>query len=201
MLLFFQEEKPSLKPFDDMEIKVGRKRPTQDMNDLKVDDEMSGKRARPTPNDNDGLMHESSKDVDKLPSGEPTTSRSDIDNGPVQQLNAMFGALVAQGEKAVASLEILISSISGDLLAEVVMANMPHLPPDRPKQEDDEELQFEKGSNPTLGCRNAQFKQFASFLTDILSISNPSEQTYMVSDAQPSASIDHEVRLAFLKGS
>ncbi|KAH9292801.1 hypothetical protein KI387_042011 [Taxus chinensis] len=47
---------------------------------------------------------------------------------PVQQLVAMFGAIVAQGDRAVESLEILISRIPTDLLAEVVIANMHNLP-------------------------------------------------------------------------
>ncbi|RZS21206.1 hypothetical protein BHM03_00053818 [Ensete ventricosum] len=67
-----------------------------------------------------------------------TVSSKDKSSGPVQQLVAMFGALVAQGEKAAGSLEILISSISSDLLAEVVMANMQHLPPTCPKTDKDD---------------------------------------------------------------
>ncbi|GKC12456.1 symplekin isoform X1, partial [Tanacetum coccineum] len=50
---------------------------------------------------------------------------NDDDNGRVQQLVAMFSSLVAQGEQSAGMLEILISSISADLLAQVVMANMP----------------------------------------------------------------------------
>lgn len=188
-----QEEKPSLKPFDAMQINVGRKRPgAQDIRDLVEDDDMSGKRARPTPNADDGSTQESSKDQDKLPSSGLITSGGDVDNGPVQQLVAMFGALVAQGEKAVGSLEILISSISADLLAEVVMANMRHLPPNRPKQEEDEEMQLEKGSHPRLSSSDTQFKQLSSFLSDIISLSNPFPQTDFVLDAQPSASDDLE---------
>ncbi|KAL1368636.1 hypothetical protein HN51_022800 [Arachis hypogaea] len=75
---------------------------------------------------------------DDTPSMGPKSSKGDVDNGHVQQLVAMFGALVARGEEAVASLEILISSISADLLADVVMANMHHLP--YPNSEGDDEL-------------------------------------------------------------
>ena len=72
----------------------------------------------------------------------PTSSKGDVDNGPVRQLVATFGALIAQGERAVGHLEILISSISADLLAEVVMANMQNLPLNYPNAEgNDEQLQ------------------------------------------------------------
>lgn len=149
---------------------AGRKRSgTQYISDL-GDDDVLGKRARTTPNVSQGSAQELSKDQHK-------------DNGPVQQLVAMFGALVAQGEKAAGSLEILVSSISSDLLAEVVMANIRHLPPTRPKAEEDEQ---EAGSD-------TQFKHLSSYLTDILSTSITLSQTDTVLDAQPSASDDLEV--------
>lgn len=45
----------------------------------------------------------------------------------------MFAALAAQGDRAAGSLQILSSSIATDLLAEVVMVNMQHLPVSRPE--------------------------------------------------------------------
>ncbi|KAM7467970.1 hypothetical protein LguiB_015532 [Lonicera macranthoides] len=164
-----QEEKPSIKACDDVHMSAGRKRSgTQDISDL-GDDDVLGKRARTTPNVSQGSAQELSKDQNK-------------DNGPVQQLVAMFGALVAQGDKAAGSLEILVSSISSDLLAEVVMANIRHLPPTRPKAEEDEQ---ETGSD-------TQFKHLSSYLTDILSTSSTLSQTDTVLDALPSASDDLE---------
>ncbi|KAF9608576.1 hypothetical protein IFM89_010008 [Coptis chinensis] len=47
---------------------------------------------------------------------------------PVQQMIAMIGALLAEGERGAESLEILISNIQPDLMADIVMANMKHLP-------------------------------------------------------------------------
>jgi symplekin len=45
----------------------------------------------------------------------------------------MFAALAAQGDKAAGSLQILSSSIASDLLADVVMVNMQHMPVSRPE--------------------------------------------------------------------
>ncbi|RDX67389.1 Symplekin, partial [Mucuna pruriens] len=83
--------------------------------------------------------HTTANSEDETPSNVSTSSKGDVDNGPVQQLVATFGALVAQGEKAVGHLEILISSISADLLAEVVMANMRNLPLNYPNAEGNDE--------------------------------------------------------------
>lgn len=50
----------------------------------------------------------------------------------VYQLVSMFATLAAQGERAANSLEVLSSSISSELLAEVVLVNMHNLPPTQP---------------------------------------------------------------------
>ncbi|PIN04235.1 hypothetical protein CDL12_23230 [Handroanthus impetiginosus] len=57
-----------------------------------------------------------------------------LDGGltPVEQMIAMIGALIAEGERGVESLEILISNIHPDLLADIVMTNMKHLPKNPP---------------------------------------------------------------------
>lgn len=47
---------------------------------------------------------------------------------PVEQMIAMIGALLAEGERGAESLEILISKIHPDLLADIVITNMRHLP-------------------------------------------------------------------------
>ncbi|PIA51845.1 hypothetical protein AQUCO_01000020v1 [Aquilegia coerulea] len=52
----------------------------------------------------------------------------DGDLTPAEQMIAMIGALLAEGERGAASLEILISSIHPDLMADIVIANMKHLP-------------------------------------------------------------------------
>lgn len=175
----FQEEKPLLEPVDSMSTDIRRKRSgTLDVSDL-AEDDISGKRARRTP--------EANNDQDNLSSSVASTSRGEGDNGPVQQLVSMFAALVSQGEKAVGSLQILISSISADLLAEVVMANMRHLPSVRPK---DEEVELEKNSSTSYGFRDTQFKQLSSFLRDIQSTSSSFQQRVPVLDARPAASND-----------
>lgn len=139
-------------------------------------DALSGKRART----GFGVLEESVQETSGIregaPSSRPLTSTSDADNGPVQQLVAMFGTLVAQGETAVASLEILISSISADLLAEVVMTNMRNLSPNRPNSEGDEEPVPMMGSQPGMIGSDTHLKNLSSLLTDILSRSGPFPQ-------------------------
>uniref|UniRef100_A0A0R0K631 Symplekin n=1 Tax=Glycine max TaxID=3847 RepID=A0A0R0K631_SOYBN len=46
----------------------------------------------------------------------------------VEQMIAVIGALLAEGERGAESLEILISKIHPDLLADIVITNMKHLP-------------------------------------------------------------------------
>lgn len=47
---------------------------------------------------------------------------------PVEQMIAVIGALLAEGERGAESLELLISQIHPDLLADIVITNMKHLP-------------------------------------------------------------------------
>lgn len=57
-----------------------------------------------------------------------------LDSGltPVEQMIAMIGALIAEGERGAESLEILISQLHPDLLADIVITNMKHLPTNPP---------------------------------------------------------------------
>ncbi|KAF8038513.1 hypothetical protein BT93_B1152 [Corymbia citriodora subsp. variegata] len=134
------EEKPSISPHDFTQSNRGRKR--GETEDHTIED-VSGKRIKPSPS----MSEESSNELNRKgtvcqeenASSGALSTKAESDSGAVHQLVAMFGALVAQGEKAVQSLEIIISTISADLLAEVVMANMCHLPPERPKADEDEE--------------------------------------------------------------
>ncbi|TYI44853.1 hypothetical protein ES332_A01G267400v1 [Gossypium tomentosum] len=121
--LLIKEEKPLTKAYDAAGSNVGRKRSgTEDSSDLAEKDEVSGKRVKATPI----VSEESTKELNTnitvsqgdISSTQSSTRKVDVDTGPVQQLVGMFGALVAQGEKAVGSLGILISNISADLLAE-----------------------------------------------------------------------------------
>lgn len=158
-----KEEKPSIRTCDAVQNNLGRKRSgAEDGCDLEGNDDVSGKRARPTPSVSEELSQ------DHRPSTGSTSNKGNSDSGPVQQLVAMFGALVAQGEKAVSSLEILISSISADLLAEVVMANMCNLPSYLPQAEVDEESVL----NMSIIGSDTGAKYPASFLANVLSLSS-----------------------------
>lgn len=57
-----------------------------------------------------------------------------LDGGltPVEQMIAMIGALIAEGERGAESLKLLISQIHPDLLADIVITNMKHLPKNPP---------------------------------------------------------------------
>lgn len=132
-----------------------------------TEDDNSGKRARSTPGDLDGPGNERNKGQDRATSS-GTTPVSDVNSGPVQQLVAMFAALVAQGEKAAASLEILISSISADLLAEVVMANIWNLPPERLKSEGDEELLTSAAAHTEMIGSDTHITRLSLLLKDSL---------------------------------
>ncbi|KAJ8898989.1 hypothetical protein K2173_008491 [Erythroxylum novogranatense] len=156
----------------DVLVSEGRKRSaSKDALDLAEDSEMCGKRVKPTPSVSEESTKESSRNVpvsqDDISSDGRAANTVDDDNGPVQQLVAMFGALVAQGEKAVGSLEILISSISADLLAEVVMANMRNLPSSCSQAEGDDESLVDM----TIVGSDTQAKYPPSFVANVLSLS------------------------------
>ncbi|XP_076914378.1 uncharacterized protein LOC143573367 isoform X1 [Bidens hawaiensis] len=166
-----QDIKPSIEAYDAVHSTAVRKRPElQDANDLNKDDDVPGKRVKPTPNLNEDMKGNNGN------SSKPTTTKQNVDNGPVQQLISMFSSLVAQGEQSAAMLEILISSISADLLAQVVMANMPNLPLVCPK-EDGEKESLNTGSHPA-----AQSNNLSAYLTDIISKSTNSQVTHSAPD-------------------
>lgn len=187
-LNILQEEKTTCKAGDAMDSNLGRKRSGAPENsDPAEDRDMPEKRMKASPS----VSEESTRELDKsitipqdgIPSTRPTTSRGDVDTGPAQQLVAMFGALVAQGEKAIGSLEILISSISADLLAEVVMANMRYLPPNLSKAEGDDLLM-----NMTIVGSDTDAKYPPSFLADVLSLSSTFPPIVSLLDAHQSMS-------------
>ncbi|XP_030481305.1 uncharacterized protein LOC115698245 isoform X1 [Cannabis sativa] len=168
-----KEEKPIVRPYDSVHNNLGKKRSgAQGKGNCAKDEDSSGKRIRVTPS----ASAESAKEFDKnnngvqddISSTGPTTSKGESDTGPVHQLVAMFGALVAQGEKAVGSLEILISSISADLLAEVVMLNMRNLPPSHSINEVDDEPLL----NMSIIGSDSQVKYPPSFVANVLSLSS-----------------------------
>ncbi|CAN6991438.1 unnamed protein product [Brassica oleracea var. botrytis] len=156
------------------ESNFGRKRSGSEYNIDLNGDALTGKRSRITPSvsgeSTEGLNGNS---VGSLPlvtstSTGPSNSRGVSDTGPVQQLVAMFGALVAQGEKAIGSLEILISSISADLLADVVMANMHNILLNGSSYADGTD---ELVMNMSIVGSDAQIKYPPSFVAGVLSLS------------------------------
>lgn len=62
----------------------------------------------------------------------PNIPSLNTDLTPVEQMIAMIGALIAEGDRGAESLEILISKIHPDLLADIVITNMKHLPENTP---------------------------------------------------------------------
>ncbi|KAK3128120.1 hypothetical protein QOZ80_7AG0582840 [Eleusine coracana subsp. coracana] len=109
---------------------------TEDMNNVVEDDEgHSSKRVRQSHNDEEHAEEANKRNVEPtsvdVSSSQPisTTGNSEA----VYQLIGMFAALAAQGDRAAGSLQILSSSIASDLLAEVVMVNMEHMPVSRPE--------------------------------------------------------------------
>lgn len=113
----------------------------------------------------------------------------DKSSGPVQQLVAMFGALVAQGKKAAGSLDILISSISSDLLAEVVMANMQHLPSTCPNTDKEDGL----ASKMDYPSSVLPAVQLSSLISDIHSLTRLSPLLASLLNVQPPALHDMDV--------
>ncbi|GJZ73788.1 symplekin isoform X1 [Tanacetum coccineum] len=152
-----QDVKPSIEANNSPGIR--KRSEVQDVSDLKKDDGVPGKRAKPTPN----LNEDSKGNV----VGNSSSQKVNADNGRAQQLVAMCSSLVAQGEQCAGMLEILISSISADLLAQVVMANMPNLPLARPTEDGNEEL-VNTGSHPD---------NLSAYLTDMISRSTNSQLT------------------------
>ena len=58
----------------------------------------------------------------------PDLPKMDCGLNPVEKMIAVIGALLAEGDKGAESLEILVSKIHPDLLADIVITNMKHLP-------------------------------------------------------------------------
>ncbi|XP_074263726.1 uncharacterized protein LOC141586415 [Silene latifolia] len=69
------------------------------------------------------------------------------DDDPVEQMIVVIAALLAQGDKASDSVDLLISRIHPDLLADIVMSNMKHLPKTPPAAK--------QGSVPLNGQSNS----------------------------------------------
>lgn len=126
---------------------AGKKRAiTQEIgNHTNIDDRPGKRMLHPSP-----VLGSSHSMHQFQPSGDVTNDRAssngnhaggvvaDSEMAQVQQLVGMIGAIAAQGDRAVESLEILASNIPSNLLAEVVIANIHNLPSTRPSSDDDE---------------------------------------------------------------
>ncbi|KAM0023971.1 putative armadillo-like helical, symplekin, symplekin/Pta1 [Helianthus debilis subsp. tardiflorus] len=98
-----------------------------------VSNDSASKRSRYGSNSNTSTVIQTDPRHDHSVNGGPTKVAS-LDNGltPVEQIISMIGALLAEGERGAESLEILISQIHPDLLADIVVTNMKHLPKNPP---------------------------------------------------------------------
>ncbi|XP_021717692.1 uncharacterized protein LOC110685469 [Chenopodium quinoa] len=99
------------------------------------DVEMPSKRLRYTSNGRspDLVQIHGSADDNPVINGVPSEAPMvDNDVNPVEQMITVIAALLAEGERAAESLELLISQIHPDLLADIVITNMKHLPKTAP---------------------------------------------------------------------
>ncbi|KAL8145383.1 hypothetical protein AgCh_003528 [Apium graveolens] len=64
--------------------------------------------------------------------GSPIVPSLNSDLNPVEQMIGMIGALIAEGDRGAESLKILISNIHPEILADIVITNMKHLPKSPP---------------------------------------------------------------------
>ncbi|XP_022768545.1 symplekin-like isoform X4 [Durio zibethinus] len=107
----------------------------QDNEELTNSFEIVSKRIRSGPNSHSmspTQINDSGQDIASVNGLSPNLPLSDGNLTPVEQMIAMIGALLAEGERGAESLEILISKIHPDLLADIVITNMRHLPKSPP---------------------------------------------------------------------
>ncbi|KAH9300845.1 hypothetical protein KI387_012428, partial [Taxus chinensis] len=132
---FTKEEKSITAPYG---VETVRKRPIlHDNGNLTDIDDMPGKRLRPTMQ-NLPTVQQPQSPSNAMQDNGPLNGISSVglpldgEMNPVQQMITMIGALLAEGERGAESLEILISKIHPDLLADIVIANMQYLPASPP---------------------------------------------------------------------
>ncbi|KAI3987574.1 hypothetical protein MKX01_021486 [Papaver californicum] len=106
----------------------------QDVDGAVNNDELPAKRTRYLSVGNATLPVQNNSGYDGITSNGVSTKVPLIQNEltPVEQMIAMIAALLAEGERGAESLEILISKIQPDLMADIVIANMRHLPKNSP---------------------------------------------------------------------
>ncbi|KAL2622737.1 hypothetical protein R1flu_002942 [Riccia fluitans] len=118
---------------------ASRKRPVVQENGSGESDSSNGKRLRMT-QQSGAVLNMQPPNMENIPmeTVPPPNAAIPMDTGltPIQQMISMIGALVAQGERAAASVELLITNIASDMLADIVIANMIHLPSSPPPVEE-----------------------------------------------------------------
>ncbi|XP_057525274.1 uncharacterized protein LOC130804737 isoform X2 [Amaranthus tricolor] len=191
------KEELALEHHDAAHTKVGRKRSSDmDVGNRNEDDDTPGKRARSVHIVSEELTDKSNIPYKAVEVKPDTTGKANIsnedDSAPVRHLIGLFGDLVAQGEKAAASLQILISGISADLLADVVIANLRNLPSTCPMIEGDE-LQANIGLQQSSVDTESPFRQISSFLTNAFHCSDSEQTSAMDAKQLVSYDIEHPV--------
>ncbi|KAM0972071.1 hypothetical protein PS2_019560 [Malus domestica] len=123
------DQQPSQLP---VPVDVLKKRPPPlDVEESSNNHEMASKRIRYGPDSYSTLpfqMNSSGWDATSVNGVSSDLPMLDGESTPVEQMIAVIGALIAEGERGAQSLEILISNIHPDLLADIVITNMRHLP-------------------------------------------------------------------------
>lgn len=107
----------------------------------------------------------------------------DSEMAQVQQLVAMIGAIAAQGDRAVESLEILASNIPSNLLAEVVIANIHNLPSTRPTSDDDEQELVEGSQYSAISALSQIMPSFT--ISQVMTLPTTVPQVVLPSMAAP----------------
>jgi symplekin len=158
------------------------------MNQMTEDDGHSSKRVRRSLDVQEHSEEASKRNVEStsvdISSGQPISIRTG-NSEAVYQLIGMFAALAAQGDRAAGSLQILSSSIASDLLAEVVMVNMQHIPISRPEADQHQLPSTSSGDGIPL---SSSFSLLASLLKragqiDQDEVPPAKESAVMLSDA------------------
>lgn len=130
MIFNFQDDQPSTQSPASGEL--SRKRPVPlDNEQMDNGHETISKRIRSGPDSHSTLpaqINDSGQDLNSFNGVSPNVPVLDSELTAVEQMIAVIGALLAEGERGAESLEILISKIHPDLLADIVITNMKHLP-------------------------------------------------------------------------
>ncbi|KAM0887407.1 hypothetical protein ACQ4PT_029064 [Festuca glaucescens] len=131
-----------------------------DMNNILEDDGHSSKRARQSHDAQEHSEETNKRNMEAASvdssSNQPVPARTG-NSEAVYQLISMFAPLAAQGDRAAVSLQILSSSIAADLLAEVVMVNMQHLPVSHPVDQQQPPSSSQSSIAPSLKLPSGRF--------------------------------------------